>query len=221
MTFDEIVSRVCDRLNLTSTEAITRVGQFVNDRYRQVVASVGLQPSILTTAIGLTVNGSRYVSFGPTDDQGGVIKILAVYDATVTPERVFSEATFDTLRNALVTSWPPRRYAISNMASDTVTIFLDAEAEADDVVLTADVLSNSDTLADDSEPVFGENFHDILVFGAMSDELDKMEKPSLSDKQEKKFQARLSDLRLFIATSNYLDIVQGARSRGRISQYLL
>ncbi len=71
-----------------------------------------------------------------------------------------------------------------------------------DVVLTA--LS-----ADSDVPLFPSSFHDLLIFGAMATELDKMEKYEFAKKQEAMYQIRLADLRYYIAKSRYLDIHQG------------
>ncbi len=70
------------------------------------------------------------------------------------------------------------------------------------------VLGASDT------PTFPEQFHDILVYGAMAIELDKMEKPDRQAAAEARFQGRLSELRFFIATSAYLTIYQGKTGPG-------
>ena len=63
MTFTAIVAKIADRLNLTSTAALTRIGEDVNDRYREIVSSVGLQTSIRTTISEQVTVGNRLVTF--------------------------------------------------------------------------------------------------------------------------------------------------------------
>ncbi len=63
MTFTEIVAKIADRLNLTSAAALTRIGEEVNERYREVLSGVGLQGSVRTTASATATVGSRYLTF--------------------------------------------------------------------------------------------------------------------------------------------------------------
>lgn len=213
MTFDEIVADVMDRLNLTSDEATARIGKYVNQRFKRVVSSVGLESAVRTTTEADAVIANRYLTFGGGgEDEDSVIKLLAVYDATTTPNRVISEISFDQMRNTMPHSEPAQQYAISLMGNKSVQIFMDCTPTTT-FTLTADVIANSDTLADDDEPTFAENFHDILVFGAKADELKKMEKFDLAKDAEKDYQERIADLRFFIVKSAYLDSRQGDRRR--------
>lgn len=207
MTFTEIVQKVADRLNLTATTALTRIGQEVNERYRETASSVGMATTVRGTATAPTIVGNRSLVFTCT-------KIFSVYNAAYDPPVVLDERTFDTLRNVPAGTDPAQQYAIQLMGASTVTIYLNS-TPATIYTLTADVETNLTDLSGSQVPAFSADFHDILVHGALADELDKMEKYPLSAKQELKFQRRLSDLRLFIAKSAYLDIHQGARSRGR------
>lgn len=94
MTFDEIVSRVCDRLNLTSSDATTRVGKSVNERYQAVITDVGLSTSVNVLANGNLVAGSRFVTFN------NVMKVFSVSDfsaqAITSITRVSTTATVTT-----------------------------------------------------------------------------------------------------------------------------
>ena len=56
-TFTEIVAQTAERLNLTSAEALARLGRYVNDRNRQVTSSVGLNTSRRATNSQNTVIG--------------------------------------------------------------------------------------------------------------------------------------------------------------------
>lgn len=63
MTFTAIVAKIADRLNLTSAAALTRIGEEVNDRYRELMSGIGLQTSIRTTTTQAVTVGNRYVEF--------------------------------------------------------------------------------------------------------------------------------------------------------------
>ncbi len=94
------------------------------------------------------------------------------------------------------------------MGASTVTIFLDS-IPATVYALHADALVNLSMLSGTMVPAFTQDFHDILIYGGMATELDKMEKYDLSAKKEKQFEQRLSELRLYQASSAYMDIIMG------------
>ncbi len=201
MTFTEIVAEVADRLNLTSAVALTRIGRSVNQRYRRLSSTLGLQTTARGTATASTVVGNRSVTFTAE-------KIYAVYDATVSPPRVFGEVSFDEMRNAMIGTDPARMYAIQTIGASTVTIMLNT-IPATIYVLTADARLNLATLSGTQIPAFSESFHDILVYGAASTELEKMEKPDLAKIQEGHYEVRLGELRFDIAKSAYRELYQG------------
>lgn len=206
------------RLNLTSTDAETRVKDEVNEVYRELVSSMGLETSIRGVTTALTTTGSRYVTFGGSgEDDDRVLKLLSVFlpsDVAPPPYSVLTSYTFDELRNTIAGSWPPTQYAISRMGSATVEIFLDAEAPDSLQELNADCLLASDTMTDADSPFFPENFHDLLVYGVMAIELDKMEKEERAAKAQAKFEKRAADLRMFIAKDAYIAIHQGKTMQG-------
>jgi hypothetical protein len=207
VTFDEIVSEVKSRLNLTSTEATTRVGQFVNSRYRRLTSSVGVQTSRRTTSTANTVAGNPRVTFS-------LEKVERVYLTASGKARVLSERSYDEWRTSVVhapSSGDPLTYAIETTGASTVTIVLDPTPSGTET-LSADGLQNASTLSGSSVPNFPADFHDALVFGAMADELRKMEKPDLAAEAEAQYEARVADLRYFLAKSGYLSITQGPRS---------
>ena len=206
MNFTDIVTEVADRMNLTSTTALARIGRSVNIRYRELVSSVGLVTSVRAVATASTIVGNRSLVFGPSPIP--TEKILSVYNTSNTPPLVLAEVDYDELRNMSASTDPPTRYAIQLMGSNTVTIYL-GSAPATIFTLTADVISNQSTMSGLMVPNFAEDYHDILVFGGMEIEYDKMEKPALAKKFGDKYEVRLGELRLFIAKSAYKDIYQG------------
>jgi len=216
MTFTGIVNRVCQRLNLTSAAAIARIGEEVNDVFREVVSSVNLATSVRSTITALTTEDSRYVTFGSEDpeDEDRIIKIQAVFlpdDTAPPPWNVLQSVTFDEMRNILPTAWPPTLYAIDRVGATSVRIFLNAEAPDDETELHADVLLASDTMSGTDQPFFPENFHDIIVYGVMAIELDKMEKEDRAQRSWAQYEKRMSELRYFLSIDAYLRIHQGKR----------
>ena len=213
MTFNELKNRIADRLNLTAATALTRIGQEINERYREIVSSVGLVTSIRTTKAATTTIANRSLTFQCE-------KILSVYDTAYTPVRVLQEYSFDELRNMTVGTDPPRAYAIERMGASTVTIFL-STSPATAFTLTADVEDNPAELEGNLVPAFPASYNDILIRGVMADELYKMEKYDLSQQQEDKFEKRLSELRFFIAKSAYGNLYQGKHPDSRPSAGLV
>ena len=207
MTFDELVSDVMERLNLTSLDARERVGRRVNTRYRRVVSSIGLQTS--QRVIGtLSINPVLY----PDLPELTLTDMEKVWRIRLNPPaggiRTLQEVTYDEIDNTPTVSGQPRSWAVKNMGPAEVTIVLDA-FPTDTFNLTIEGYDRVIDLEGSQEPFFPEDFHDVLVEGVMSDELRKMEKAGLAKIAEDNFALRLSDLRLFIAKSGYKDTFQG------------
>ena len=221
MTFTQIVAEVMDRLNLTSAAAQTRVGNDVNDRYRRVTSSIGLDTSRRTQVSATAALNNRTMTFT------GIEKILIVIDkselATGGQEIVLDQITMDemhitplqgnTIPGTTTPTGMPRHYSVTNMHPNSVDIYMDI-IPSRGFQLFADGLRNVAVLGANDSPDFPESFHDILVWGAMADEYRKMEKPQLMQDAEINFERRVADLRMFIAKSAYLDIHQG-RYNGR------
>lgn len=156
-----------------------------------------------TTAFTYTIVGS------PATPATGTITV-----GLQETQRVLDEISFDEMRNQSLSTQPPQQYAISRMGANSVTIYLDC-VPTTVFILSADVYEQTTTLSGTNEPVFDENFHDILVHGGKVPELLKMEKPELAKMAENDYQRRLGDLRLFIRLSAYMDTYQGKTMRGR------
>lgn len=193
MTFTEMRDMVADRLNLTSATALTRIEQTLNERYRWVVSSLGLRTAVLTTVSANTVSGNRSVAFT------GVTKIFSVFNPTPNPPVRLSEADFDFLRNQTVeaTTTSPTQFAVQIMGAQSVTIFLSC-VPGSAFQLQADAEKSILSLTSLASPAFSEDFHDVLVYGAMSSELEKMQRYDLAKAQEDRYEKRLGDLRTFI-----------------------
>ena len=208
MTFAEVVNRVASRLNLSSAEALTRISEGVNDRYRQVLAGVGLQTSVRATVTQAATSGNRLLTFASVE------KLYVVFDANVTPVRVLEEISVDEMRNRPLGTQPSREYALWRSGATSVTIQLDATPTSA-YVYSADAEAIVADLTGMDEPAFPESYHDLLVFGGMSEELFKMEKYDKAQLYESRYQSRLSELRLHLASSAYRDMWMGKQDRTR------
>ena len=218
-TFSTLVRQVADRLNLTSDMAMTRIGERLNERYREVTSSIGLITS-RRQVLPFTFNSIADTTLPELTIEGfEKIARITLVDPLTIPNRPLDELTYDEITNTTTGSGLPRAWAVKKMLSGKVEIVLDAFPDATDFDVKVDGYEIADTLADDAEPAFPADFHDILVAGAMADEYDKMEKPQLALKQEQRFQHRLSALRLFIAVSGYLEIYQGKTRTNRLWPY--
>lgn len=219
MTFDAIVSKVLDRLNLTSVDATNRVGEYVNDRYRQATSSIGLEPVRLQATTVVVTAGQVGLPEITATDYDKINRIMLV-DTDVSPNtfRVLKEMTYDELTSIPTNSDLPHAWAVKTFGAHSITYVLDAYTPTDPFTLNLNGYTRLTDISSSTEPVFPEDFHDILIHGAMSDELRKMEKPDLAGIAEGKYESRLSDLRMFIAKSAYLDIAQG-KDRPSVSWY--
>lgn len=204
MDFQTLVTRVANKLNRTSADALTRIGASINDHYREVLSGVGLQTSVRTTVSGSTVIGVRDFIF-PCE------KLFIVMDPSYTPPRVLDERTMDELENNQLGTQPPVTYAIKRMGASTVTIFLDCTPTTVFPLIAEAEISIVDLIGVQS-PEFAASFHDLLYRAGMMDELEHMEKYDLAKVQERRFQTRLGELRYFVAKSAYLRIYQGKNS---------
>lgn len=211
MTFDDIVTEIMDRLNLTSDEATTRVGRRVNRVYRKVLSSIGVSP-IAMRVFGIdadTVVGAQEVAFE------GMHRVTRVYDANQTPRRDLDEVSIDELRETdAVESDTPTKWALVSAADGSVTIMLDKIPETE-FTLTADGYGTTGDLSGDDEPSFPEIYHDVLVDGVLKDEYRKLEKTQLAADSRTDHENMLSDLRMWGAKQAYLKIRQGERSKTR------
>ena len=210
MTFTEIQTEIAERMNLTSTPARTRIGRSINERYRWLASTLGLQTTARATAPATTVIGNRSLTFGPTPLR--VEKLYAVFDPATSPPRLLTPVTFAEMRVRVVGTDPPHSYAVQTMGADSVTIRLNT-IPATAYPLTADVLANVAVLAGSDVPNFAESYHDLLIHGGMATELEKMEKYEMSKVQEAHWNDRLSDLRFFIAKNAFNTFYQGKIGR--------
>lgn len=207
MTFTQIVTAITDQLNLTSPEAVARVGRSVNRVYRKVCSSVGLQVSSRTTAVATSSNGSRFMTFT------GIEKISELYDQSTGQARVIDEVEVNYLRERQApSSNTVKRYAIYRMYSGSVQIMLDVTATSTPFDLYAEGYATATDLSGTDTPNFPASFHDVLVSGVLVEEYAKKEK-ALWQQAKADYEDRLGDLRLYIAKSINEDIYQGKNQK--------
>ena len=207
MTFTEIKTEIKDRLGYTSTASDTRVGRLINKIYREVGTSIGLSFSRQTSTSEVVTIGQANVTFSETE------KVLSVWILSSSSNPILlDEVLLPELRGVIIpTSDSPTRWALVSTTSNGVVIRLDASPETA-YTLYADVIAEVADLSGSLEPAFPESFHDILIEGVLKDEYRKLEKVALARDSANEFQRRLSDLRMFVAKSNYMDIQQGKLS---------
>lgn len=208
MTFTQIVQDVMARLNLASAEAEARIGQECNIRYRRVCSSINL---ITSSRITVQANCTPGVS---TLEFPGIEKIVNVQNRTVTPWLTLGERMYEQLEQWRPSFYTlPTFYAIERAGPDSVTILINAVPETA-LTLYAEGWENKATLSGSNEPDFAEAYHEVLVFGALADEYRKMMKTEWARDAETQYNGMLSDLRMFLAKSSYLNVGQRMFARG-------
>ena len=213
MTFDEIVRDVADRTNLTSPEAFRRIGQRVNERYKKVTSSIGMEVTRRQTK-DFTIDPSlpQYSQL-PKITIHNFEKILRISTTSNGPGTgviVLKHLTFDEIENTTpFDDRVPRAYADVRMGTDLCEIQFDSFLGDTPFDLHVEGYDVADTLADDATPFLPMSYHDILIEGALADEYAKMQMMDISAFREQKYEDRLGQLRLFIAKNAYQDSAQG------------
>lgn len=188
------------RVNWTSSDARTLVQDYLNERYRDVVSSVGLAQTRYGLVLLSVTAGDNQVS------SNGVAKLQSVFDTTVR-KRPLAEWTVKQMRDrdaAAEVVGPPEAYAVLEHENDTITLLLWPKPTENQTLSADALLAGVDMVNDADEPSFPTDFHNVLIYGATADAFLKMEKPVLARDAEAKYQTRLADLRYFLAKSAYL-----------------
>lgn len=207
MTANELVEYIAEDLNTPSQESKTRISHALNVRYKQVTSSIGLNPTRREEISASAVVGNRNITFT------GAEKLDIVFRKVGTNNVILREVTNDEMTELAPRSDPPTRFSIFSVAPQSIIIKLDSIPETT-FTLYAYVLADATTLTNNDQPAFPESFHDILIHGVKADEYRRREKANLAKESEMLFQQRLSDLRMFIAKSAYLDIYRSKHHKG-------
>ena len=208
MTFTEIVTEITARLNLTSTEASTRVGRLVNKKYRKITVKCGMKSTRRVTTTADCVNGVQTVTVTNVEHVDRVI------DNSASEYFILEEVSYDAIRDSKPVSGRPTKWAVKTQDADSVVIIFNT-LPADTRQLTIDGETTRADISGSTEPIFPESFHEILIEGVLADEYKKMHQTELAKDAKMEFDQILSDLRFYLAKTGYLLIRQGQRPRGR------
>lgn len=155
--------------------------------------------TIVSGGTGYTINDILTLT-GGTFTEAGKFKVITTSSGVITGVIPVSPGTYTVdASNPVSTTGGTGSGATFTITFGGLLLYADGH-------VTVATLNGSNT------PDFPESFHDVLVFGAMADEYRKMEKLQFAQTAEADFERRLSDLRMWIAKSAYLDIYQGRYS---------
>lgn len=204
MTFTEIKTEIKDRLNLSSTDADTRVGRAINRYYKQLTVELGIAPvTRRATVSGTATISSQFVTFS------GIEKLERVLDSASTP---LDEVLYDELANVEPHTSDPTKYAVYDVTDNDVQIVMDCFAQTA-FTLTGHGYATVSTLSGSDVPAFPESFHNILIELVLVDEYLKLEKPGLAKEARENARLLLSKLRLWSATRVNVELRQGGSER--------
>src|SRR5574341_402487 len=210
MTFTEIVTKIKDKCNLSTTTATTRIGEEVNTRYRAITSELGLITTRRGTITAASSIGNNMLTFTPCES------IINVVDRSTTPYRVLQQVTVEELRQRQPSANNfAQYYAIFSQGYNSVTIMMDCVPAAI-FTLYADVHQNLSTLSGSQVPVIPESFHDVLFWGVLYEELGKLQRPVDAKDAKLEYEDRLSKLRFFLAKSSYLENYHGKNRHGNL-----
>lgn len=211
MTFTQIKTRIMSFCALSSTEADTRIGIAINEHYRRVTASLGLEPvRFVTRSVAMTI-GVQTVTFTEIEK---IDRILDTTDSAAV--RLITETSVHEIRSAQPGSDQPSTWALQNTDADSVVAIFDTVPQTA-YSLTADGTSTLGYMSGSDEPLFSESFHDILSFLVIAEEMLKKEKIALArefssgdENKPGRAETAIRDLRFKIADSPTRDTQQGS-----------
>jgi hypothetical protein len=195
MTFDDLKATVKGYVNLTSTDADTRVGQSINRHYRRITASLGMDATRFVTRTVTTTVGVQAVTFEEIEK---IDRILNTTDSSAI--LLMQEIELHQMRSKQPGTDAPNQWALRDSGASTVTVLLDTIPQSA-YTLQADGRAALADLQGDDSPAFPESFHDILPWFVIAEELLKKEKAQLAAAYEAKAERLLSDLRFHLADS--------------------
>jgi hypothetical protein len=206
MTMNEIVAYVADELSLTSAEAKARINRELNVRYKQITSSIGMAATRREVISQAATIGSRYITFT------GAERLDTVFRKVGTQNIILNQLTDDEMKDITPGDEPPTAYSVFSLAPQAVTLELDCTPSTA-FLLYATVVADVTSISGTQSPAFPESFHDVLIYGVLADEYRRAEKAQYAKDAEQSYLNRLSDLRMFIAKSAYLDIYRGKHQK--------
>src|SRR5688572_25581107 len=121
MTFDEIVTEITSRLNLTSSEATTRVGRLVNRKYRRITTKCGMKNTRRVTASMNTVSGTQTMTVTSMEHVDRII------DDSASEYFILEEVSYDEIRDKKPVSGRPTKWAVMTQGADSVIVIFDTK----------------------------------------------------------------------------------------------
>jgi len=208
MTFDAIKKAIKDHVNLSSSEADTRVGESINRHYKRITSLIGMDTTRFVTRSATTTNGVQTVEFSDLE------KIDRVLDTTASSSiRLLTEVDIHAIRSAQPGTGSPGSWAPQINGGDSVTILLDTLPQTT-YSLQADGWTTLADLEGTDSPAFPESFHDILTWSVLAEELLKKEKIQLASAYEIKAKELLAALNFHFADSPTKETRQGSSTLG-------
>jgi hypothetical protein len=204
MTFTDIQNVITDRLKIksTDTDSITRIGRLINLAYREITAGLGMSASRRSTISASASIASNLITFSGAEK---IERVFYVDDTDI----ILTEIAFLEMRElSLSSSDTPTRFAIKSRTDDTITVAFDVNF-ATTMTVYADVWATVATLSGSDEPAFPSSYHDVLVHAVLGQEYLRAEKPALADREEAKYNRRMTQLRNWNAVSATMRLRQG------------
>ena len=195
--------------NIERAGSLTRIGTLINLHYREFTAQGYTAVARRVTVTGTASVSSQYITVS------GIEKIERLLDLSAGTNRLIPEVSVEELR-ALTpdTNDTPTMWAVFSQAAGAVTIIVDNYAQTA-YELSADGLDVADVLSGSTEPALPASFHDLLVYAVLADETLKKDYAPQAQLYERKYQSRLSQLKLFLATSATQSRRQNQSGAGR------
>lgn len=201
-------------MNLTSTEASTRVGNAINRHHKRVTSLLGMEQTRFTTLSVNTSGGTRTVTAQELE------KVDRVIDATTaTSIIVLEEVSLDYIRTFQTASGRPTKWAVQSIDTDAVVIVFDMTPDAT-YAMKIDGTAPAATLSGSNEPLIPESYHDILTWSVCAEEFARKDKLDLAQYYELKAKELLQQLQFQFAESYSMDSRQNMRAgrRGRFAR---
>jgi hypothetical protein len=199
MTRLQILNTVKRRLNksTTATDSDARLLEFINETHRAILSESGMERLRRTTSTFASIVGTA------SYERTSTARINRVWETT--NDRRLEEISLDRYRAIDVdpTSFTgtPWGYAWATAGVSSVTLFLTPCPSAV-ITYSYDLLSViSDLSADGTEPNLPLDFHDVLVYGALSREYEHLDDKRLHV-AETRYRERMSKLRLWMAETD-------------------
>lgn len=205
MTTDELVTYISDDLNITGPDSRARIERALNVRYKEVTSAIGMGGTRRVPLTKAATIGSRFITFTGAERLENVYRLVGTRNITL------NELTVDEMENTNVRTEPAANYAVYSYTPTTVTLWLDC-TPLTAFVLNATGLASVVTLSGTVSPAFPESFHDVLIYAVEAVEYRRKHDKEAAKDAEAHYASRLSDLRMFIAKSGFLDIYRGKHS---------